>query len=180
MSTRSDIIVHCTDDKWRRIYCHWDGYLEHNGRILFDSYTDRVQATVLIMPGDLSSLHAKCSKPPRGHTFEKPKKGYCVYYGRDRGETETGPKVGDSLVEVWPPEETWTEFTYVFADRGDGSGFKWWVGDPDENSQTLRDLGDALLGKTSVRSHIKMFGGIILGKHGAVDPTLDCRGPADR
>jgi hypothetical protein len=169
MGTRSDIIVHCTDDKWRRVYCHWDGYLEHNGRILFDHYTDRVLATALVMPGDLSSLGAKCNKP-RGHSFDKPKKGYCVYYGRDRGEKDVSAVVGDSIFEVWPPEDTWTEFTYVFADHHDGRGFTWWVGDPDEGSQSLRDLGQALTGEVTIRSNIKMFGGIILGKHRTVDP----------
>ena len=37
MGTRSRIgVMH--GDKVKSIYCHWDGYLEHNGRILAESY----------------------------------------------------------------------------------------------------------------------------------------------
>jgi len=69
------------------------------------------------------------------------------------------------LQEVWPPEETWTEFTYVW-DEG-----KWWVGDPDEGTQTLIDLGDALMGVKTVRPAVKVpFLGVI-GKHSPHDPS---------
>jgi len=85
MGTRSDIIVHRADGKWARVYCHWDGYLSHNGRILFDHYTSQKQAEKLVSHGDMSSLAPRCSKP-KGHSFDKPVKGFTVYYGRDRGE----------------------------------------------------------------------------------------------
>lgn len=162
MGTRSDIIVHRADGKWSRIYCHWDGYLEHNGRILFDHYTSQQMAEKLVAPGDLSSLAASCDKP-KGHTFDKAVDGYCVYYGRDRGEADVDAKVGDSLFEVWPEADTWTEFTYVW-DEG-----KWWVGIPDEGTQTLVDLGDALLGKRTVKPAVKAFG-VVIGQHGKSEP----------
>lgn len=141
MGTRSDIIVHCSDDKWRRVYCHWDGYLDHNGRILFESYNDRDRATALVMPGDMSSLDADCTKP-EGHSYDKPVKGHTVYYGRDRGEKETEPRVGDSVTEVWPGEDSWTEYTYVF--REDAGSFKWFYTKPRKGPDTLKDLGVAL------------------------------------
>lgn len=56
MGTRSDIIVRRTDGSWKRIYCHWDGYLEHNGKILFEHYNSQELAEALVAPGDLSSL----------------------------------------------------------------------------------------------------------------------------
>jgi hypothetical protein len=162
MGTRSDIIVHCADDKWRRIYCHYDGYLEHNGRILFDSYTDQRHVEALVALGDLSQL-APSTEKPRGHTFAKPVKGYCVAYGRDRRDKDCAATVGDSLAAVWPETDTWTEFTYVWDDG------KWWVGDPDEGTQTLIDLGDALLGKKTLTPSVKAFGGVI-GQHHASTP----------
>ena len=113
MGTRSDIIVHRTDGKWARVYCHWDGYLDHNGQILFEHYETQSKAEELIAPGDMSSLSEKCSKPD-GHSYETPVKGYTIYYGRDRGEKKVDAKVGDTLAEVWPPKDTWTEFTYVW------------------------------------------------------------------
>lgn len=183
MSTRSDIIVHCADGKWARIYCHWDGYLAHNGRMLFDHYTSQRQADELVALGDLSILGEVIGvkhpfDPPSAYlgfgdamkpnpAYDKFKKRYgkmCTAYGRDRGEKDTAADTGDSLSAVWPEAETWTEFTYVWDDG------KWWAGDPDEGSQTLVDLGDLLMGKRTLKPKIKMFGGIILGQHKAHDP----------
>ncbi len=163
MGTRSDIIVHRANGKWHRIYCHWDGYLSHNGRILFDHYTSQKAVEELVAPGDMSVLAPKCTKPA-GHTFDNKVEGYCVYYGRDRGETDVAGNIGDSLQEVWPPEDTWTEFTYVWDDG------KWWCADPDEGTQTLVDLGDLLTGKRTLKPSVKAFG-MVLGQHAAHDPA---------
>ena len=38
MSTRSSIAVK-TADGIKSIYCHWDGYVDHNGRILKEFYS---------------------------------------------------------------------------------------------------------------------------------------------
>lgn len=177
MGTRSDIIVHCVDGKWRRAYCHWDGYLSHNGRILFDHYTTREQASKLVSLGDMSSLAAKCSKP-KGHSYHNKVDGYTVYYGRDRGEKGTKPVVGDTLLEVWPPEDTWTEFTYVFADKG--NGFCWHVASPDEGTQCLRDLGAVLTGQATPEFPIKVFGAIIGTHNVKADRKIDSRSEADK
>ncbi len=162
MGTRSDIIVHRTDGKWHRIYCHWDGYLDHAGRILFDHYTSQAQAEALVALGDLSSL-AESPAKPAGHSFDNRVKGYCVAYGRDRGEKDVAGLIADTLPGCWPEEGTWTEFTYVWTDG------RWLVGDPDEGSQALFDLGDVLAGKKMIQPAIKAFG-CVIGKHRAHDP----------
>lgn len=158
MGTRSDIIVHRADGSWKRIYCHWNGYLSHNGRILHDHYGSQELAEALVAPGDMSSLAPNCSKP-EGHSFEKPVDGYCVYYGRDRGETGVDGTVADSLAKVWPEADCWTEFTYVW-DQG-----HWWVANPDEGSQTAISLADALTadaaGINPIKSAIKAPWGVI-------------------
>lgn len=90
MSTNSKICIK-TDDGYIGIYCHNDGYPEHNGKILHEHYNTPEKIKELISPGDLSSLGPKCDKPD-GHTFDTPVKGYCVYYGRDRGESNVYPE----------------------------------------------------------------------------------------
>lgn len=180
MGTRSDIIVHRADGKWARIYCHWDGYLEHNGRLLHEHYGSPEQAEALVALGDLSSLgpeigekHAfdwrmspakgrkgkklyECPDHPDHRRFER----MCTAYGRDRGESDVEADIFDTLEAAWPPPETWTEFTYVFTDGG------WWVGDPDEGARSLIDLGDALKGRKTIHPRIKLpFAGITLGRH---------------
>lgn len=187
MGTRSDIIVHKANGTWHRIYCHWDGYLDHNGKILFDHYTTQKQAEALVALGDLSSLGPTIG---RKHSFDGPKFGtpsydkwralkatMCTAYGRDRGEADVAGNIGESLFAVWPEQDTWTEFTYVWADadmREKPVDPCWWVADPDKGTQDLVNLGDALQGKISVRPNVKAFGAVI-GRHTAHDPFKPMR-----
>jgi hypothetical protein len=39
MGTRSTIAIQNADNTVTGIYCHWDGYVEHNGKILNENYT---------------------------------------------------------------------------------------------------------------------------------------------
>jgi hypothetical protein len=85
MATRSTIALEFADGSVQQIYCHWDGYLEHNGRILFEHYMDPFKVRSLIDGGAVSSLAASIDKP-EGHSFDKSVDGYTVFYARDRGE----------------------------------------------------------------------------------------------
>lgn len=189
MGTRSDIIVQRTDGKWARIYCHWDGYVSHNGHILYNHYNSQKMAEKLVKLGDLSSLgevigikHSfdwqtklidKYRNGPDRDRYDAYKSDpkyalysrMCLAYGRDRGETGVEARVGDTLSSVWPEADTWTEFTYVWSrELGGFTDGAWWVGDPDEGSQTLKLLAEVIAGVVTVTPAVKAFGGII-GKH---------------
>ena len=56
MGTRSTIALEYADGTIGQIYCHWDGYLDHNGKILRDYYTDPFKVRNLLDGGDMSSL----------------------------------------------------------------------------------------------------------------------------
>ena len=56
MGTRSMIALEYADGSVGQIYCHWDGYLEHNGRILQEYYTNPFTVRELLDNGDMSSL----------------------------------------------------------------------------------------------------------------------------
>jgi hypothetical protein len=159
MGTRSDIIVERLDGTWKRVYCHWDGYISHNGKMLFEHYNSQERAEAVVAPGDMSSLHEKCDKP-EGHSYETKVPGYSVYYGRDRGETDVDGTVGDSLSAVWPDGDTGTEYTYVYMKNPRTDVREWYVGDADEGSETLVRLEDALSGVTEEpKPNVKAFGG---------------------
>lgn len=86
MGTRSRIgVMH--GDNCKSVYCHWDGYLEHNGVILQTHY-DSAKANHLVALGDLSNLHANLGEK---HDFDDQRASdvQCTFYGRDRGETGT-------------------------------------------------------------------------------------------
>ena len=98
MGTRSRIgVMHGTVCK--SVYCHWDGYLEHNGTILQEHYNS-AKANHLVALGDLSTLRENILVPDGvDHSFEKPLPGTTVFYGRDRGETGTDFKVAHTFAE---------------------------------------------------------------------------------
>ena len=93
MGTRSRIAV-MHGDNCKSVYCHWDGYLEHNGSLLQKHY-DSAKANNLVALGDLSSLkpeigekHAfsKLEVPMDGEAYDKLYGNMTTFYGRDRGE----------------------------------------------------------------------------------------------
>jgi hypothetical protein len=76
------------------IYCHFDGYFEHVGRILSEYYTDLKRIEELIELGDISSLGEllyECEQPDwfDSEQIDEPKLSVTVAYGRDRGERNT-------------------------------------------------------------------------------------------
>ena len=78
MATRSVIAVleakgiGGADDTIKAIYCHNDGYLSNNGKILDQHYRDEDNINQLLAEGDISSLKDTISD--------------TIFYARDRGE----------------------------------------------------------------------------------------------
>jgi hypothetical protein len=93
MATRSTITVRTSSNERKEIYCHWDGYPDHVGKILKEHYNTQEKAEALIALGDLSSLEPSISAPDgEEHSFNKPYTGVCVAYGRDRGNSDTSAR----------------------------------------------------------------------------------------
>ena len=114
MGTRSRIgVMH--GDNCKSVYCHWDGYLEHNGRILLE-YFDSALANHLVALGDLSSLAPKIGEK---HDFDDREacEGICNFYGRDRGETGTEFKTDDTFAKFLERADgCGAEFYYIMRD----------------------------------------------------------------
>lgn len=58
MATNSTIAIQTEDGTVFQIFCHWDGQLSHNGKLLMDHYPDVVSIEDLISKGNLSSLES--------------------------------------------------------------------------------------------------------------------------
>jgi hypothetical protein len=56
MGTRSRIGIQLQDSSIVSVYCHYDGYPEHTGRVLKEEYTTKESVTELIDGGSMSSL----------------------------------------------------------------------------------------------------------------------------
>ena len=116
MATRSTIAVLHNDGKVSSIYCHWDGYLNWNGKILSNHYNTLEQAESLVALGNLSSLGARLVPyVDEEHTFDKRVKNVCLFYGRDRGEDDQEACIYDSLEDYFL-QNNWEEYDYIFKD----------------------------------------------------------------
>ena len=116
MGTRSSITI-CEDGVYTGVYCHWDGYLSHNGEILLNNYDTAEKVRELISFGDMSSLREKVlPNPAEPHTFDKPQDDVCVFYYRDRGESweHTKPFVSGNEKEYYSRQKQ--EYNYLFED----------------------------------------------------------------
>jgi hypothetical protein len=56
MATNSTISVKLQDGSISQVFCHWDGDLTTNGKILFERYDNQTIVEELISKGNLSSL----------------------------------------------------------------------------------------------------------------------------
>lgn len=113
MATRSLIGKLNKDGTVRVIYCHWDGYPEHNGRILVNHYSKASKVDRLLALGDVSSLAPQIGKK---NSFDKPDRRYCVAYGRDRNEPDCQSKVYSSFNNVIHLED-WIEYIYLWDEN---------------------------------------------------------------
>jgi hypothetical protein len=86
MATRSTISLE-TDKGIKTIYCHWDGYPSHHLPILEEHYNTYEKVEALMSLGNLSTLDNSI-ECPEGHSFDNPIDGYCIAFGRDRGEKD--------------------------------------------------------------------------------------------
>ena len=145
MGTRSTIALEFADGTVEQVYCHWDGYLEHNGKILQEHYSDPFKLRDLIDQGGISSLGKSIGKKhpfsPAYNETDPVKKaaveteyeaaqeaGYTTFYARDRGEDLTVEKFKDFADYV--ENHQYEEYEYIlrqvdgkatwFVDCGDG------------------------------------------------------------
>ena len=156
MGTHSRIgVMH--GDKVKSVYCHWDGYLEHNGQVLAQYY-DSAKANNLVALGDMSTLRPQIGEkhafsqfdlpPEEVEAYKELTRDWCTFYGRDRGE-----------VSVWKVANTFKEF----LEQAEGCGAEyyyimkdgvWYVGTTYENthplSKRLTLLSEALESNTEV------------------------------
>jgi hypothetical protein len=88
MSTHSFIGKQNQDGSIRAIYCHFDGYPKHVGKMLKEHYTTDSKVDELLDLGDLSSLGENPAPDPNWHhSFDGARQPcVCLAYGRDRGE----------------------------------------------------------------------------------------------
>ena len=140
MGTRSTIALEYADGTVEQVYCHWDGYLEHNGVLLSKHYSNPFILRDLIDLGDISSLrptvgtkHAfsRLEVPMDGEAYDKLYGEMTTFYGRDREEKGTDSKKFVDY-ENYVRCHQYEEYEYIL--RKDGN---WYVKQHDNDYELL-------------------------------------------
>ena len=137
MATRSTIALEFADGSIGQVYCHWDGYLSNNGKILLEHYSNPSKLQKLIDLGDLSQLGCEIGEKhefdnpnpygtPAWEAWQEAKRGMCTFYGRDRGEDDVEAKYFKDFAD-YVKNHGYQEYEYIL--RTDG---KWYVSQGDE------------------------------------------------
>ena len=135
MSTNAVIAVRTNENTVKAIYLHWDGYIEHAGKLLIKNYNSLEMTEKIVNLGDLSSLKKRLSpNKDEIHSFEKPIHDVTVAYHRDRGDdlniielswSENSQYMLNILKETVPS----AEYAYIFNDN------KWFVADCEHDTE---------------------------------------------
>lgn len=109
MATRSTIAIENLDGTVSQVYCHFDGYIDHNGVILQTKYNDRGLVEQLVSGGDISVLGSSVSPTPL--SFDEPT-AYTKYYSY-RGE-DCPARVYGSF-DDYEMNHQYEEYEYLFT-----------------------------------------------------------------
>ena len=102
MATISMIGMVEADNSVSAIYCHWDGYLSHNGKLLDQHYDSDVKVAELLALGDLSTLGATTEQPSTellGHGTAARRFESIAAYRDELGQN------GDEFRYLWDGDE---------------------------------------------------------------------------
>jgi len=138
MATRSNIAMKTADGKIVSVYCHWDGYVANNGKILLENYTDIDKIEALVALGSISSLGEQIGeKHPFDRDYKNPElpltDNWTLFYSRDRGEELSIAEYDD--IPSWIDDME--EYAYLW------NGKEWLVNDhgaKDANGYPIFDL----------------------------------------
>lgn len=100
MGTRSRVGI-MQGDVCKSVYCHYDGYLDHTGRVLLECW-DEAEVLKLIELGDNSGIQESVDE---------------MNFYRDRGETGVGAQTAKSFDEfLGQVDRCCGEYYYVMRD----------------------------------------------------------------
>lgn len=134
MATRSTIALEYADGTVDQIYAHWDGYIEHNGKILFEHYSNPFKLREMMDLGDLSSLAPEIGTV---HAFgsiegnmssEEYQNLYgqmTTFYGRDRGEKDIVARRFANF-DDYKKNHQYEEYEYILRPDSNMNAV-WWV-----------------------------------------------------
>ena len=144
MATRSTIALEFADGTIGQVYCHWDGYLAHNGKMLQEYYSNPFILRDLIDLGSLSSLRPQIGTKHPFSMFEanmtqdeyaNQYRDMCTFYGRDCGEGSADATYFKDYLHFLVDGQA-EEYDYIL--RNVNGVATWFVSDHDGDFVTLK------------------------------------------
>ena len=104
MATRCRIAIKNTDDSYHSVYCHFDGYPQHTGKLLAQ-YWDQISHVERLMHlGDVSVLDHSCDK--------------TKFFHRDYGEQDTKALFAENFEDLLQQTlDSGGEYVYAFINN---------------------------------------------------------------
>lgn len=135
MGTRSRIGIELANHTVVSAYCHWDGYPDHNGRILVEHYQDREDVMNLIDGGSMSSLRTnqlwvtaavrdqdgKIVEDENGNWIYSPTRDPQPLYHTERGEEVS---VQHTSFDEFVSGNSGEEYAYLYDLNGNWKAYK--------------------------------------------------------
>jgi hypothetical protein len=125
MATRSNIAMKTAEGKIVSVYCHWDGYVANNGKILLENYVDADKIEALVALGSISSLGTVIGEQQDFDDRSTQKDDWTLFYSRDRGEQLSIQEYDD--IPSWIADME--EYAYLW------NGQEWLVNDHGETDE---------------------------------------------
>ena len=138
MATRSNIAMKTKEGKIVSVYCHWDGYVANNGKILLENYTNVDKIEALVALGSISSLGEQIGEAQDFDDRSTQKDEWTLFYSRDRGEQLSIQEYAD--IPSWIDDME--EYAYLW------NGEDWLVndhGEKDANGYPVFNFLDVLV-----------------------------------
>ena len=141
MATRSTIAKLGKDGIIKAVYCHSDGYLEYNGKMLNEHYQDESKVDELLEHGDISFLNENIGVKldfMDYKSFHENKQ--CRFYARDRGEQHRHFDMCFDELDLikFAKNSCNAEYVYLYA-----YGY-WYVYTVEDNTYEFVELEDEL------------------------------------
>lgn len=124
MATRSTIALEFPNGMVGQIYCHWNGYIMNNGRLLLGYYTTPVRVASLLELGNLSALGKTIGDEDEEfiETVNKDDdKFICEFFGRDHYNKKNLKEhrvLGFDSIEDYLEFSPVEEFNYLMTKDG--------------------------------------------------------------
>ena len=136
MGTRSRIGIEMPDHTVVSVYCHYDGYVESNGKVLVEYYQNRDDVMELIDGGSMSSLrtrntwnsgsmlrdeNGKYISDAQGYIMSENDRDPQPHYHTERGDDL---QVEHTSFDEFVSSDCGEEYAYLFDLNGNWKAFK--------------------------------------------------------